>query len=188
MNLKDTLMLDIKKHYQKYKRNQTRKEIRDRLKIIEEERTTNNTWSASIEVNIQLLSELRADLLLVSGSDYSSIYLNTGFSNVVHLFNWTNAIIDILKNRDIVGYEMTHIVYERKSIKLNDFLLTSKQKRYPVDALYINLLSELKTIIHHLNAIKDPKYYDRSYAALDPIWVDVFAIVEMLCNLGVTNE
>lgn len=181
-------MFNITDRYQKYKRNQQRKEIRNRLAIIEENRTANNTWSASLELNIQILSELRAELLLVSSSDYSSIYLNTGFNSVVHLFNWTNAVINILKNRETLTFEMTNIVYERKLIKLNDFLLTSTQKRYPVNALYINLLSELKTIIHHLNSIKDPKYYDRSYAALDPIWVDVFAIVEMLCTLGVTNE
>jgi hypothetical protein len=127
-------------------------------------------------------------LLLVNPSDYSSIYLNTGFKNVVHLFNWTNAVITLLKNRETVTFEMTNIVYERKSIKLSDFALTSKGKRYPVNALYINLLSELKTIIHLLNSVKDPSYRDRSSAALDPVWVDVFAIVEILCTLGVTNE
>ena len=181
-------MFDIKGQYHKLKRNQLRKQIRTNLNNIEEDRTRNNTWSASIDLNIQLLSELRAELLLVHNSDYSSIYLNTGFKNVVHLFDWTNALIEILKNRETITFEMTNIVYERKMVRLNDFLLTSSQRRYPVDALYINLLAELKTIIHHLSSIKDPKYYDRSYAALDPTWVDVFSIVEMLCTLGVTNE
>lgn len=181
-------MFDIQGYYHKTKRNKQRRHIRERLKYIEEERTRTYSWSASLEVNIQLLSELRAELLLVNPSDYSSIYLNTGFKNVVHLFNWTNAVITLLKNRETVTFEMTNIVYERKSIKLSDFALTSKGKRYPVNALYINLLSELKTIIHLLNSVKDPSYRDRSSAALDPVWVDVFAIVEILCTLGVTNE
>lgn len=181
-------MFNLKGYYHKYKRNKVRDVIRDRIKAIEVERTANNTWVAGLELNIQILCELRAELLLVNSSDYSSIYLNTGFSNVTHLLNWTSHIISVLKARETITFEMTNIVYERKVIKLNDFLLTSKQRRYPVDALYINLLSELKTILHLLNSIKDPKYYDRSYAALDPTWVDVFAVVEMLCNLGVSNE
>lgn len=181
-------MINIKQIYKTYTRNKLRKDIRENLKLLEEIHTANHTWSASLKLNCELLSLLRADLLLVSAADYSSIYLNTGFVNVVHLFDWTNIVIESLKERKPISFEMTNIMYQRKSVRLSDFLLTSKSRRYPVDALYMNLSTELTTIIHYFDSIKDPAYADRSSAALDQTWVDVFAIVEMLCTLGVTDE
>ena len=182
------IMVNIKQHYVKYKRKQLRNQVRQELKRLEEIHTSNLTWSASLKVNIELLQILKAELLSVSGSDYSSIYLNTGFRNVVHLFDWTNTVIETLKARKPISFEMTNLTYQRTPIRLSEFLLSAKSRRYPIDALYINLSAELNTIMHHFNEIKDPMYADRSTAALDEIWVDVFAIVEMLCTLGVSDE
>lgn len=175
-------------YYHKWKRNCVRTKIKQNLKNIEERRHVNNTWQASLELNIELLMELRAELLLTSNTSQSSIYINTGFKDTSHLFHWTAEVIKTLEDRDILGHHITNIMYHRKQVRLDTFLVTSKKKRYPVDALYINLLSELKTIDHHFKSIKDPRYYDRSYAALDQCWVDIIAIVETLCTLGVTHE
>lgn len=181
-------MLNIKQTYLKYKRKKERQQLRNNLKRLEELHVANHTWTASLKLNCELMSLLRADLLSVSGADLSSIYLNTGFDNVVHLFNWTNIVIESLKDRKPISFDMTNIMYQRKSVRLSDFLLTSKSRRYPVDALYMNLSTELSTITHYFDDIKDPRYADRSSAALDQTWVDVFAIVEMLCTLGATDE
>lgn len=181
-------MLNLKQYFTKLKPKDAKQQLRENLVALEEHHTKNLTWSASLKLNCELLALLKAEMLSVSGSDYTSIYLNTGFKNVVHLFDWTNMIIGCLKDRKPISFEMTNIVYDRKKIRLSDFLLTSKSKRYPVDALYMNLTSELNTILHYFDDIKDPMYADRSSAALLPIWVDVFAIVEMLCALGVADE
>lgn len=181
-------MLNIKQQYLKYSRNKKRKQLRENLKELEARHVASLTWTASLKINCELMSLLRAEMLSVSSSDYSSIYLNTGFDNVVHLFDWTNIVIESLKDRKPISFEMTNIMYQRKSVRLSDFLLTSKSRRYPVDALYINLSTELATITHYFDDIKDPMYADRSSAALDQTWVDVFAVVEMLCTLGATDE
>lgn len=181
-------MLNIKQRYIAYKNSKERNNLRENLRLLEERHVANHTWNASLKLNCELLTLLKAETLSISGADYSSIYLNTGFSSVVHLFDWTNIVIESLKQRKPITFEMTDIMYQRKSVKLSDFLLTSKQRRYPVDALYINLSAELSTITHYFDNIKDPMYADRSSAAIDQIWVDVFAIVEMLCALGVSNE
>lgn len=181
-------MLGILKYYHKWKRNRIRSTIKQNLKNIEETRYAANTWHASLELNIALLMELRAELLLTSNTSQSSIYINTGFKDTSHLFHWTAEVIKTLEERETLEHSITNIMYHRKQVRLDTFLVTSKKKRYPVDALYINLLSELKTIDHHFKSIKDPRYYDRSYAALDQCWVDIIAIVETLCTLGVTHE
>lgn len=181
-------MLSIFKYYRKLERNKSRTKIALRLKEIEESCTKNNAWSASLDLNIKLLNTLRVDLLLINRSDYSSIYLNTGIKNITYLFDWTNGVITTLKNREAIPFDLTRPQYNREPVSIDEFLTTSNKKRYPIDALYINLLSELNTINHHFNSIKDPRYYDRNYAAIDSSWVDIFAIVEMLCTLGVTHE
>lgn len=180
--------MSIKQVYNNYMSRRYKKQLRSQLIELEQKHLTNLTWSASLTVNIELLRLLRADMLSASGNDLSSIYLNTGFSSVVHLFDWTNMIIESLKNRQQISFEMVNITYQRKPIRLSDFLLTTKSKRYPIEALYINLSAELDTIMHHFNEIKDPSYADRSSAALSSSWVDVFAVVEMLCTIGVTDE
>ena len=182
------IMLNFKRYFTKLKPKTAKQKLREDLIALEQHHTNNLTWSASLRINCELLALLKAEMLSVSGSDYSSIYINTGFKNVVHLFDWTNSVITCLKNRTPISFEMTNIVYDRKKIRLSDFLLTSKSRRYPVDALYVNLTSELNTILHLFDDVKDPMYADRSSAALLPIWVDVFAIVEMLCALGVADE
>lgn len=181
-------MSGLLEYYHKWKRNRIRDKIKQNLKNIEESRYANNTWQAGLELNIELLMELRADLLLTSNTSQSGIYINTGFKDTSHLFHWTAEVIKTLEDRDTLGHHITNIMYHRKQVRLDTFLVTSRKKRYPVDALYINLLSELKTIDHHFKNIKDPRYYDRSYAALDRCWVDIIAIVETLCTLGVTHE
>lgn len=182
------IMFNIRKYFDRKKINNDKQELRDAILELEQHHTLNLTWTASLKLNCELLALLKAEMLSVSGSDYTSIYINTAFKDVVHLFNWTNSIIESLKERKSISFDMTNIVYDRKKIKLSDFLLTLNSRRYPVDALYINLTSELNTILHHFDDIKDPIYADRSSAALLPIWVDVFAIVEMLCTLGVADE
>lgn len=181
-------MLNLKQYFIKPKVKTAKEQLREDLVALELYHTKNLTWSASLRVNCELLALLKAEMLSVSGSDYTSIYINTGFKNVVHLFDWTNTVIDALKNRTPISFEMTNIVYDRKKIRLSDFLLTSKSRRYPIDALYMNLTSELNTMLHLFDDVKDPMYADRSSAALLPIWVDVFSIVEMLCALGVADE
>lgn len=181
-------MLNIVKHYNGYKLKRVKSNIRKDIKRLEEIHTSNATWGASLQVNIELLQILKAEALLVSSSDLTSIYINTGFRNVQHLFDWTNAVINTLHKRDNINFDLVEIVYQRRQVRLSEFILTNKAKRYPIDALFINLSAELNTIKHHFDNIKDPRYADRSSAALNDIWADVFAIVEMLCNLGVTDE
>ena len=181
-------MLNIRQYLFKRKIKTAKEQLREDLFKLEQHHIKNLSWSASLKLNCELLALLKAVSLSVSGNDYTSVYINTGFKDVVHLFTWTNTIIGALKDRQPINFEMTNIVYDRKKIKLSDFLLTSKSKRYPVNALYMNLTSELTTILHLFDDIKDPMYADRSSAALSPVWVDVFAIVEMLCTLGVADE
>lgn len=182
------IMLNIKTMYANYTKNKARKVLRDNLKYLEESHTKANTWNASLKLNHQLLSILSVDLLKVSGDAYSTITIHTGFSNAEHLFNWTDAVQSLLKNREPIGFEITNIMYQRKSMALTDFLTTSQGRRYPVDAFYINLLTELSSILYYFDDIKDPAYADRSSAALYQSWVDIFAIVEMLCILGANDE
>lgn len=181
-------MFNIKHRYGKYKRAKSRNKLKTDLINLEKYYRSNSSWSASLRINCQILTLIDPKLLTPSPADYKDVTMYTGFTSVMHLFNWTQCICTALRNREVISFDMTNIMYQRKTVSLAGFTTTPEQKRYPVDALYVNLLTELETMIHLFGDIKDPRYADRSSAALDPLWVDVFAVVEMLCTLGVHHE
>ena len=132
-------MFNIMQHYLRWRRNQSRKLIRRDLQALEQKHVDSSTWAASLKMNAQLLNMIEPELIVLKPADYNDVIIHTGFINVVHLFDWTKVIIQALRQREDITFEMTNIMYRRKSVKLADFLLTSEMRRYPVDALYNNL-------------------------------------------------
>lgn len=167
---------------------QKQETIKEQLLKIEQYHVNNNTWHPSLNVNIELLQALNKEVICSKDSVLSTINMVTGLKNINQLFIWTKAINSYILNREQIGPEVYLIRYHRNVTTLSKFLVTDDFKKYPIDALLVNLTHELISINNNINSIEDTKYKDKITLVLNPLWVDVSAIVNSLCVAGVTYE
>ena len=164
--------------------------LANRFQELENNLVEQDKWYPTINVAIELLKIAcnERDLLNRPVNEYPAITFASGFTNVNHIFNWTNTIIDAIKQRDIIPSEITLIQYHRKRNSLTNFLTTDTNKRYPLEAFTVNLLCELTMIKQVLDDVSDPIYKDRVSANLYNLWFDICAVATTICDVEVYRE
>lgn len=164
--------------------------LANRFQELENNLVEQDKWYPTINVAIELLKIAcgERDLLNRPVNEYPAITFASGFTNVNHIFNWTNTIIEAIKQRDIIPSEITLIQYHRKRNNLINFLTTDTDKRYPLEAFAINLLCELTIIKQVLDDVSDPIYRDRVSANLYNLWFDICAVTTTICDVEVYRE